>query len=109
VTPQEHTRPTPPRRPRPGAGGAGAGAGADRTLARLARLNPTGVFLAVLAFVLAGLFAPGALGGVLLLALAAGLLLLMARTWPVQAPRTRVVRLLILTLLVAVASAKLWG
>ncbi|MEU4480733.1 DUF6703 family protein [Micromonospora sp. NPDC023966] len=76
-------------------------------LARLVRLNPTTVFLAALVLVLVGLFAPGAVGGVVLLALAAGPVWLMTVTWPVQAPATRVLRLLLLTLLIAVALAKL--
>ncbi|MFG3602309.1 DUF6703 family protein [Micromonospora chersina] len=76
-------------------------------LSRLARLNPTTVFLAALVLVLVGLFAPGAAGGVVLLALAAGLVWLMTVTWPVQSPGTRVLRLLMLTLLIAVALAKL--
>ncbi|TDC72263.1 hypothetical protein E1193_28115 [Micromonospora sp. KC606] len=76
-------------------------------LARLARANPTSVFLATLVLVLVAFFAPGPVGGVLLLALAAALAWLAAATWPVQAPRARVVRLLVLTLLVAVALAKL--
>lgn len=73
----------------------------------LARLNATAVFLATLVLVLVALFAPGPVGGVLLLALAAGLIWLMSVTWPVQAPATRVLRLVILTLLIAVALAKL--
>ncbi|MEU4570021.1 DUF6703 family protein [Micromonospora sp. NPDC023956] len=76
-------------------------------LARLSRANPTGVFLAVLALVLVGLLAPGPVGGVLLLLLAAALVALMRLTWPVQTPRTRLIRLLMLTLLVAIALAKL--
>ncbi|MFG3690856.1 DUF6703 family protein [Micromonospora sp. NPDC047740] len=72
-----------------------------------ARLNPTAVFLATLVLVLVALFTPGAVGGVLLLALAAGLVWLMSVTWPVQNPGTRVLRLLMLTLLLAVALAKL--
>lgn len=76
-------------------------------LARLARANPTAVFLVTLALVLVAFFAPGVVGGVLLLALAAGLVALMATTWSVQAPQTRLIRLLMLTLLVAVAFAKL--
>ncbi|MEU3455905.1 DUF6703 family protein [Micromonospora sp. NPDC006766] len=76
-------------------------------LSRLARLNPTAVFLAALVLVLVGLFAPGAAGGVLLLALAGLLVWLMTVTWPVQKPATRVLRLLMLTLLIAVALAKL--
>ena len=76
-------------------------------LTRLARVNPTTVFLATLVLVLVALFAPGAAGGLLLLVLAAGLVWLMAVTWPVQSPATRVIRLLMLTLLIAVALAKL--
>ncbi|MGW0434348.1 hypothetical protein ACWDV4_17640 [Micromonospora sp. NPDC003197] len=76
-------------------------------LARLARLNPTVVFLATLTLVLVAFFAPGIIGGALLLALAAGLALLMVKTWPVQLPATRAVRLLALTLLVAAALVKI--
>ncbi|MFE9652526.1 DUF6703 family protein [Micromonospora sp. NPDC006431] len=72
-----------------------------------ARLNPTAVFLATLVLVLVALFTPGPVGGVLLLALAAGLVWLMSVTWPVQTPGTRMLRLLMLTLLLAVALAKL--
>ncbi|MFE7871541.1 DUF6703 family protein [Micromonospora humida] len=77
-------------------------------LARLARANPTSVFLATLALVLVALFAPGPVGGLLLLALAAGLVYLLTVTWPVQAPQTRLIRLVMLTLLVAVALVKLF-
>ncbi|MEH0845890.1 DUF6703 family protein [Micromonospora sp. CPCC 205711] len=76
-------------------------------LARLARANPTSVFLATLVVVLVAFFAPGPVGGVLLLALAAGLGFLLATTWPVQTPRTRALRLVMLTLLIAVALVKL--
>ncbi|MGK5742229.1 hypothetical protein [Micromonospora sp. URMC 103] len=77
-------------------------------LARLARANPTTVFLITLVLVLVALFTPGIAGGVLLLALAGALVALLVTTWPVQAPQTRLVRLLMLTLLVAVALAKLF-
>ncbi|WP_329013419.1 hypothetical protein OG271_04360 [Micromonospora rifamycinica] len=77
-------------------------------LTRLARVNPTSVFLAALALVLVALFAPGPVGGLLLLALAAGLVYLLAVTWPVQAPQTRVLRLVMVTLLVTVALVKLF-
>ncbi|MFB9235947.1 DUF6703 family protein [Plantactinospora siamensis] len=80
-----------------------------RFLARLARVNPTSVFLAALALVLAGLFAPGAVGGVLLLALAVGLGALLVTTWPVQPPNTRLLRLALLTGLLAVALIKIVG
>ncbi|HYN94149.1 MAG TPA: hypothetical protein VES42_09910 [Pilimelia sp.] len=79
----------------------------DELLGRLARLNITGVFLATIAFVLVALFAPGIVGGALLLALAAGLAWLLTRTWSVQRPVTRALRLLVLALLVAAALAKI--
>lgn len=76
-------------------------------LARLARVNPTAVFLTALVLVLVALFTPGAVGGVLLLLLAGLLVWLMTVTWAVQRPATRVLRLVLLTLLIAVALAKL--
>ncbi|SCF45325.1 DUF6703 family protein [Micromonospora mirobrigensis] len=76
-------------------------------LVRLARVNPTSAFLAALVLVLVAFFAPAPVGGVLLLALAAALVWLLATTWPVQAPAGRVIRLLMLTVLIAVALAKL--
>lgn len=76
-------------------------------LARLARLNPTAVFLVTLVLVLVAFFAPGIIGGALLLALAAGLVALLVTTWPVQAPATRAIRLLVLMLLVTVALVKI--
>jgi hypothetical protein len=76
-------------------------------LTRLARLNSTTVFLAALVVVLVALFTPGVVGGLLLLALAATLVALLATTWPVQAPQTRVIRLVMVTLLIAVALVKL--
>ncbi|HEU4425570.1 MAG TPA: DUF6703 family protein [Pilimelia sp.] len=74
---------------------------------RLARLNLTVVFLATIAYLLVALLAPGIVGGALLLVLAAALIWLMALTWPVTAPRTRIFRLVVLTLLVAVALFKI--
>jgi hypothetical protein len=65
------------------------------------------VFLAALVFVLAGLFAPGIIGGALLLALAVGLGALLVTTWPVQTPTTRAVRLVLLGLLIAFALLKI--
>jgi energy-coupling factor transporter transmembrane protein EcfT len=76
-------------------------------LARLARLNPRTVFLVTLAVVLAALFAPDPIGGALLLALAAGLGVLLAQTWTLHAPTTRLLRVLVLGLLVVVAIGKL--
>jgi hypothetical protein len=76
-------------------------------LSRLARVNPTTAFLGALVLVLVALFAPGIIGGGLLLLLAAGLAALTATTWPVQRPQTRALRLLMLTLLVAIALVKI--
>jgi hypothetical protein len=76
-------------------------------LTRVARVNPTAVFLATLVLVLVALFAPGIIGGALLLALAAGLAALLVTTWPVQRPATRMMRLVMLTLLVAAALVKI--
>ena len=73
------------------------------TIQRLRRVNPTSAFLVALVVILAGLFLPGIIGGLVLLVLAGGLVALIRMTWHVQAPRTRAVRLVILTLLVAFA------
>ena len=75
--------------------------------ARLAQINPTTAFLGALVVVLVGLFAPGVIGGIVLLALAAGMIYLMTRTWPVTAPRTRTVRLIMLGLLLLAALFKI--
>jgi uncharacterized membrane protein SirB2 len=77
-------------------------------LRRLARLNPTTVFLAGIGYVLVALFAPGIVGGGMLLVLAIGLGALAATTWPVQSPRTRVLRLAVIALLVIAALSKIF-
>ncbi|MFY1637030.1 DUF6703 family protein [Solwaraspora sp. WMMB335] len=71
------------------------------------RISPTGAFLVALVLVLAGLFVPGAGGGLALLVLAAGLAWLLRITWPVLAAAGRLLRLLALTLLIAAALAKI--
>lgn len=76
-------------------------------LARLARVNPTAVFLTALVLVLVALFAPGIVGGGLLLVLAVALGALLVPTWPVQTPATRGLRLVVLTLLVTAALIKI--
>src|SRR5688572_8755695 len=68
----------------------------SQLLTRLGRLNATVVFLVTAAFVFAAMALPGVYGGTLLLVLAATVAFLMARTWPVQTPRTRAIRLIIL-------------
>jgi hypothetical protein len=79
----------------------------DRLLTRLATLNRTSVFLVSLVIMLLGLFLPGVLGGLLLLAVAALLALLAVKTWAVQRPGSRVIRLLLLAFLFFVAVTKL--
>ncbi|GIF72302.1 DUF6703 family protein [Asanoa siamensis] len=74
---------------------------------RLARVNPTKAFLAALAFILAGLFLPGIIGGLVLLLLAAGLIALARMTWAVQAPQARVMRLVLITALIGIAVLKI--
>ena len=53
------------------------------------------------------LLAPDWLGGVLILLFVAGLVALLRRTWPVLAPRARVMRVLVIGLLLAIAALKL--
>ncbi|MEE6258695.1 hypothetical protein [Plantactinospora sonchi] len=74
---------------------------------RLARVSPTTVFLVALTLVLVAFFAPGIVGGLLLLALAGLLGVLLVTSWPVQTPGTRTIRLVLLTLLIAFALMKI--
>jgi hypothetical protein len=78
----------------------------EHFLRRLTRVSPTAAFLGALVLFLAGLFLPGIVGALLLAALATGLGMLTFTTWPVQSPPTRVVRLVLLSLLVAAIVAK---
>lgn len=78
----------------------------DNLLRRLARVSPTTAFLAALALLLAGFFLPGIVGAAVLFVLCAALAALTFITWPVQTPSTRVVRVLLLVLLLAVVVAK---
>jgi hypothetical protein len=77
--------------------------GTSALFARFTRLNPTAVFLSVLVLVLGGLLLPRPYGGVLLLALAAALAALLATTWQRGNQQTRVIRVAILGLLIALA------
>lgn len=78
-------------------------------LARLGQLNPTLVVLGTLAVFLGVLLLPDLVGAGLVLVIAAGLSWLLSRTWPVLAPSARVLRLVVIGLLVAVAISKLTG
>ncbi|WP_309238526.1 DUF6703 family protein [Actinoplanes aureus] len=78
----------------------------ERGLRRLSRVSPTAAFVGALVLLLAGLFLPGIIGALLLGMLAAGLGALTFTTWPVQSPPTRVVRVVLLTLLLVAAVSK---
>ncbi|GGJ74507.1 hypothetical protein GCM10010123_00640 [Pilimelia anulata] len=80
---------------------------AIRVLARLARRGPAPIFLGTIAYLLIALYAPGIIGAALLLLLVAALLAVGAHTWRVQSPGARLVRVLALSLLAAVAAVKL--
>ncbi|MFC4072330.1 DUF6703 family protein [Actinoplanes subglobosus] len=75
-------------------------------LHRLARVNPTAAFAGTLAVLLLGLFLPGIVGALLLGVLAVGLAGLTMTTWPVQTPVTRLVRVVLLTILLVAAVSK---
>lgn len=67
----------------------------------------TGLFLGVLVVALAALFTPGPVGALLVAAIVVALSLLMTRTWVVTAPRTRMMRLMILLVFAVLAAYKL--
>ena len=71
------------------------------------RMNRTAVFLCAVALVVGGLAMPGAVGAVLLLALAAGLVALLRLTWPSHDGRTRTLRVAVLAMLLVIALVKL--
>jgi len=73
---------------------------------RLARVNRTQAFLAMLAVVLVGLFAPGGYGALVLFALVGALLLVLVRTAPGARPGTVAVRLAVLAGLTLIALYK---
>ena len=79
----------------------------DDLLHRLARVNPTRAFLAALVVMLAGLFLPGIVGAAVLCLLGAALIALTVITWPVQPPRIRASRLILLLVLVALVLSKI--
>jgi len=63
--------------------------------------------MAVGAVFLAGLFIPGIVGAILLLAVTGLLVTLSSVTWPALRPRERLMRVLIVVVIVAIAVAKL--
>jgi predicted branched-subunit amino acid permease len=72
-----------------------------------ARVNGTYVFLAALAGVLLGLFAPGWYGAVILFALVAVLLVLLVTTWRTRKPAIILIRLVIIAAFVILAITKI--
>jgi hypothetical protein len=78
-------------------------------MTRLAGLNPTVVVFATLALFLGVLLLPDVLGAVLIVLIVAGLGWLLSRTWQVLPPQARVLRLLVIALLLAVAAVKFFG
>jgi prepilin signal peptidase PulO-like enzyme (type II secretory pathway) len=78
----------------------------ENVLRRLARVSPTAAFLGALVLLLAGFFLPGIVGAALLFVLCAALAALTFITWPVQRTSTRVIRMVLLALLLAVVVAK---
>jgi hypothetical protein len=79
----------------------------ERIVVRLGRMNRTTLFLIAAVYVFLGFLIPGVVGAVMLLALAAGLIWLMLRTWPTHNVQTRLARMAILTLLIVVAILKI--
>jgi hypothetical membrane protein len=71
-----------------------------------ARLNRTQVFLASLAAVLVGLFAPGWYGAAVLFVIAAGLAVVLGVTWRRHPPTAVVLRAIVLVGLVLIALRK---
>jgi hypothetical protein len=78
----------------------------DNLLRRLSRMSPTVAFLLALAMLLAGFFLPGIIGAAVLFVLFGALVALTFTTWPVQTTGTRVVRVALLTLLLATVVTK---
>lgn len=77
-------------------------------LAWMSKLPTTGVFLGALVVLLVGLFWPGLVGSLILLAVAAGMVALLRVTWAVQTPQKLLMRITILVALVGLALIKLF-
>ncbi len=96
-----------PRTSRRDAAPTGAGKWARVLMVYLHTLPRTGLFLAVLALVLAGLFLPGVVGAILLLVLIVAFIALLSVSWPRLPWGRRVIELFALALLLAVVVDKL--
>jgi hypothetical protein len=75
----------------------------------MARRNTqlTVVFLAVAVLTFAGFALPSPYGGMILLAIAAGLTAVLGRTWPAHGAGGRAARLAVIALLVVLAATRL--
>ena len=78
----------------------------ERLLQRLSNGGRTGVFLAALVIILLALFAPGWIGAVLIVVIIATLAVLLRHTWAVAPTRARVLRVVVLLVLAALALYK---
>ncbi len=96
-----------PRTNRRDAAPTGTGKWARVLMVYLSRLPRTGLFLVMLALVLAGLFLPGVVGAVLLLVLIVGFAALLSVTWPRLPWGRRLIQLFALALLLAVVVDKI--
>ena len=79
---------------------------ANEILRRLAGGGRTSVFLSALVVILIALFLPGRLGAIAVLAIVGAAGWLLTRTWPVTPPRARIMRMIVLLALVAIAVFK---
>ena len=70
------------------------------------RVNPTVVFLVSLVLVIAALFIPGPVGGVLLLLVAGLAAFLLVTTWDRMPPAGRAARLLVLGVILGLALSR---
>lgn len=75
----------------------------------LSRVPPVGAFLLVLFLFIAGVWVRGPIGALLLGVLVAGVLALLAATWRILGTGDRVLRVVVLIVLVAVAISVLPG
>lgn len=76
-------------------------------LARLGRMNPTAVVIGMVGLFLLVLLLPNPYAGLLILAIAAGLVALLTRTWLVLPAQQRVLRLVAIALLVVIGVSRL--
>lgn len=74
----------------------------------LAKIKPPVAFVGVLAIFVTGVLAGGGIGALLLGLLAAGVVVLLATTWPLLSTHERLLRVAALAALIAVGASLLW-